>query len=1057
MRPEASSRRLFGITQAKARMFEYAVPENHHLAIPPGTHPEDLFLLTIGILGDEAAALCEQYEQRATLVASGVPTDRQGLRFAASFFHAYVAARFDDELDDEVLTLAAASFYLSETPGSSLVISNLLADRGFPVDDPLPTVLQFALANRLTDAYVAPEYRFSLELQAVSAAAAELLTRVGGDERILLRNAAILRRVVYARGSAREVALVDVCVATILRKVSNSSRLNLPRYSRLDDEAWLDVFLKRDFVSELWPSQRLLGESGIFAGASAVVQMPTSAGKTRAVELVIRSAILANNARTAVVVAPFRALCHEISKSLRQAFTGEQVSINELSDVLQEDFTELLAELLGEEHQPRPQILVLTPEKFLYVLRQSPELAEKIGLVIYDEGHQFDSGARGVTYELLLTALKSALPRNSQVILVSAVISNGEVVGRWLLGERSRVARGEDLAPTQRSVAFASWKTALGTLQFNALGSPEDFPYFVPRIIESVRLTLQGRERRNRVFPEKDDAADVALYLGLKLAPQGSSAIFCGRKDSAANIIAKAVEYFSRGVPFDAPSTVADSDELRRLVYLHVKHFGGDAVVTMGARLGILAHHGNTPQGLCVCIEHAMKESLISLVVCTSTLAQGVNLPLRYLIVSSIYQGGERVKVRDFHNLMGRAGRAGMHIEGSVIFADTRVFDDKDARQRRNRWRWDAVRELLDARNVEPTGSSLLALVEPIVNDDGSEEVQNAFDVAVALLADEDNALAQINDDPVYLRAVRATPEAVARQVKHKARLLNAVASFLQASRGDEEFEQFLQQVEGLAESTFAFMLASDDQKDLLKRIFVEVARAVHDREPDTVAQRRNSRTLLGLNALAKIYRWCEDHREDVLASLTQEQLLSTIWPLLAAVSEDELFSKCIGKEHLEHIAQLWLSGQPYYRIEEEVHRRRIAKRHGTGQRRFTSGDVVDICDNCFGYEFSLYLTALVTFFERGDEADRPPTVKLLKQLQSGLKYGLPNALLVAIHETGFSDRMLVQDLQPSLIGVEAVRAEVIGRVRNVQFEVREVLQQYPHYFESILDTIVEA
>ncbi|MFM0364698.1 DEAD/DEAH box helicase [Paraburkholderia sediminicola] len=1048
---------MFGITQAKARMFEYAVPEDHHLAIPPGTHPEDLFLLTIGILGDEAAALCDQYEQRATLIADGVPADRQGLRFTASFFHAYVAARFDDDLEDEVLTLAAAAFYLSEMPGSSTMISNILAERGYQVDDPFATALRRVLDGTLTDVYVAPDYRFSFELRAVLAAAAELLYRVGADERILLRNARTLRRVVYARGSAREVALVDICVATLLRKVSNSSRLNLPRYSRLDDEAWSDVFLKRNFVSELWPSQRLLGETGVFAGASAVVQMPTSAGKTRAVELVIRSAILTNKARTAVVVAPFRALCHEISIALRNAFAGEPVSIDELSDVLQQDFMELLAELLGEEHQPRPQVLVLTPEKLLYVLRQSPDLAGKIGLVIYDEGHQFDSGARGVTYELLLTTLKRHLPRRAQVILVSAVISNGEVVGQWLLGERSRVARGGDLLPTQRSVAFASWKTALGTLQFNALGLREDFPYFVPRIIESVRLPLRGRERRARIFPEKDNAADIALYLGVKLAPQGSSAIFCGRKDSAASIVAKAVEYFSRGMPLNAPSAVADPDELRRLVQLHVKHFGRDAVVTMGARLGILAHHGNTPQGLRVSIEHAMKEALIPLVVCTSTLAQGVNLPLRYLIVSSIYQGGERVKVRDFHNLMGRAGRAGMHIEGSVIFADTRVFDDRDARRRKDRWRWAAVRELLDARNVEPTGSSLLAVTEPIMNDDGSEEVQSALDVVVALLADEDNALARINDDPVYLQAVGATPEAVARQVKHKARLLNAVASFLQASRGDEEFEQFLQQVDALAESTLAFMFASDDQKMLLKQIFVEVARAVHDREPDTVAQRRNSRTLLGLNALAKIYRWCDDQREAVLASPTQEQLLSAIWPLFVAVSEDELFRKCIGREQLEHVAQLWLAGEPYYRIEEEVHRRRIAKRHGIGQRSFTLGDVVDICDNCFGYEFSLYLTAMVTFFEREDVLGNARTIELLKQLQSGLKHGLPDSLSVAIHEVGFSDRMLVRDLRPSFVAVETARAAVIMRTRNAQIEVREVLQEYPIYFESVLDSIVEA
>ena len=62
-----------------------------------------------------------------------------------------------------------------------------------------------------------------------------------------------------------------------------------------------------------------------------------------------------------------------------------------------------------------------------------------------------------------------------------------------------------------------------------------------------------------------------------------------------------------------------------------------------------------------------MKLGLAKFVICTSTLAQGVNFPLKYLIVTSTRQGGEQILVRDFHNLMGRAGRAGMHTEGSVI------------------------------------------------------------------------------------------------------------------------------------------------------------------------------------------------------------------------------------------------------------------------------------------------------------------------------------------------------------------------------------------------------
>ena len=1049
MRPERNSRRLFGITQSKARMYEYAVPEDEHIDIPAGTHPEDLFALAIGIVGDEAGAICDRYFEQGTLHSESIPIDGQNLRFSASFFYAYVESKFDVGLDEEFLTLAAATFYLAETPGSSVVVSRLLAERAPQTEDLLTTVLRHVLLNRWDDAYVQHDGRFAFPLQTMSLAAVELLTRDGGDERVLLRNCSVLRAQVYRAGSAREVAFVDLCIAVVLRKVANSSRLNLPRFSRLDDEAWSDVLRKPNFVSELWPAQRLLGKAGLFSGTSAVVQMPTSAGKTRSVELIIRSAILSARARTGVIVAPFRALCSEISNSLREAFAGERISIDELSDVLQPDFLVSLAELLGDVVQPRPQVIVLTPEKLLYVLRQAPHIAEKIGLVVYDEGHQFDSGARGVTYELLLTTLKQQLPWTAQVVLISAVISNGSAVGKWLIGEHAKLVDGKDLTPTQRSVAFASWQQrGAGRLEFEALGDPEE-SYFVPRIIESHEFPLRGRERTVRRFPQRNDPAEIALYLGLKLAPQGSSAIFCGRKDTAAGLVEDAVNYFDRGLPHPSPAAFANELELEKLIYLHTVHFGEDAVATRGARIGLLAHHGNTPQGLRLCIEHAVKESLVPLVVCTSTLAQGVNLPLRYLIVSSINQGAERLKARDFHNLMGRAGRAGMHIEGSVIFADTRVFDGRG--MRRERWRWGAVRRLLDTSSVEPVESSLLGLIDPIMNDDGSRVVQEAFDVIVALLADEDNALAQINDDAEYLQGLGASPSEVAKQVQHKARLVNSVASFLQASRGNAEFEQFIDVVRELARRTLAYSLATDEQKDVLVESFVVIARAVQDREPDTANQTRNSRTLLGLNALAKIYRWCGDHGDEVLRAPTQEELLNAIWPILLEVGEDDLFMRCVGKNQLLDVAQLWLSGAPYSRIGQHIHEAGIAKRHGEGTRRFTPGDVVDICDNCFGYEFSLYLTALVTHFERSEEPAAHNTVELLKHLQSGLKYGLPDPLSVAIQETGFSDRMLVRELRPIFYGVFPSRGAVIAHARANNALIHGVLVRYPSYFQTVI------
>jgi hypothetical protein len=66
--------------------------------------------------------------------------------------------------------------------------------------------------------------------------------------------------------------------------------------------------------------------------------------------------------------------------------------------------------------------------------------------------------------------------------------------------------------------------------------------------------------------------------------------------------------------------------------------------------------------------------------------------------------------VRDFHNLMGRAGRAGMHTEGSVIFSSPEVYDEKRMSDT-GRWRWRQAKNPLDPRNAEPARSDPVARI----------------------------------------------------------------------------------------------------------------------------------------------------------------------------------------------------------------------------------------------------------------------------------------------------------------------------------------------------------
>jgi len=448
MRPEVNSRRYFGITRSKGKMFELGLPEESHIAVPEGVDPAALFPLSIGTLVDASAALND-----ADDVQGGLTDDlRDDIGFAASFFDAYLGSRFDTEVSREVTLLASASYFLGQRPGSSLVLARRLQPDG---------------ANAIEQLTV---WTLQADWRQPPTLAAHWLTQLLYELSILLMDhfndgeppepvvelLNEVRRLTYASGTSQEVVLTEVASAVVKLRLAGSAWTLLPGFSGLTSAAWAHAIRRSGFPKELWPSQKLLGKVGLFAGRSGVVQMPTSAGKTRSVEVILRSAFLADRTRVAVLVAPFRALCHEIATSLRHAFKGEDVKVNELSDAMQLDFVDQLAELLGQAAPTTRHLMVLTPEKLLYALRQEPTLIAHIGMVVYDEGHQFDTGIRGITYELLLTEIKGLLQTSAQTVLISAVIKNAVAVGTWLIGSEPNVVDGTGLLSTARSVAFAT-------------------------------------------------------------------------------------------------------------------------------------------------------------------------------------------------------------------------------------------------------------------------------------------------------------------------------------------------------------------------------------------------------------------------------------------------------------------------------------------------------------------------------------------------------------------------------------------------------------------------
>lgn len=1022
MRPERNALRLHSVTRSKAKMYEYDVPLEAHIDLPQP--PERLFSLAVGILGDAAAAIAV-----GDTGAGRDQTTSQAVVFAATFFESYVESRLNEEITSEFSLLAAAAYYLADNPGSAMVVT-----RGAqPPDTRLGAGLALLAYRLLMSDYQAIQQPIYGELPG------QILTRLSsfldgaGTAEGALNAMMRIRDESYRSGDSRELLYADIATAILRKKIASSSRAILPDASGLPPESWLPALQRPAFPRELWPSQQSICAAGVLRGESALIQMPTSAGKTRATELILRSSFLSDRATMAVIVCPFRSLCHDIRGDMARAFADENVTLNEATDSFQSDLS--IEVLLSQK-----TILIVTPEKLLYLLRRTPELAEHIGLVIYDEGHQFDSGARGVTYELLLTSLKLSLAEETQIVLISAVIANARNIAGWLIGDEDAIVDGAGLMPTARRVAFASWATQLGRLEYVSPLDPEDQEFFVPRVISRVALRLLGRERAPRFFPTPEDGTSIGLYLGLKLASKGSVAIFCGRKDTAVNICEIAVDLFQRTDEFSKPADEASLEEVERLVALFANHLGDDAPSTRAAALGIFPHHASVPNGLRLSVEFSMKTGDIGFVVCTSTLAQGVNLPIRYLIVTGVYQGGDRILVRDFHNLIGRAGRAGMHTEGSIIFSDTKVFDRR--RQFRERWRWQTAKELLDPSNAEPSSSSISDMFDRFEFGKPTQSIGFNSDMLHTLVFNDEAVVeATVN------RALAVHPGLDTRRFRRflqvRVRIVHGIASFLLAHL-DFSADGLADRAVNLARNTLAHYLADEDHRARLEIVFRNVAERILEGAGSDEVRATLRRSPLAPTTVFQLKAWLDASRASLLQAVAAGTLMASVSSVMLLYNKNSAITSLSDLSVMANIIELWVSGANFVSVHQVLTERNV--RIGGNNRYPTVEDAVAITESGLGYEGAMIVATIADFVE-DEEGELPAALSLL---QRKLKAGLPSPAALGFFEAGFADRVVAQALGvafPNVTDRQSARAAL----RGSNEQARAVIDLYPAYFAAVL------
>lgn len=221
-----------------------------------------------------------------------------------------------------------------------------------------------------------------------------------------------------------------------------------------------------------------------------------------------------------------------------------------------------------------------------------------------------------------------------ETILISAVLPNAYEINEWLTESEGSIVKNNAIVTTEKTISFAEEKNNTIYLHFVDSENPEVEDFYVPRVITPQELETSKREKR-KVFPDLKKSNDVSIALALKLCMNGGTAIFIGNKLSSKSIVNRILDIERRGINIESFKLDADKKEVENISELIGVNIGRDTIFYEAAKKGVFVHHGDMPIGIRASVEYAMQKGLIRFIICTSTLAQGVNLPIRWDILSS--------------------------------------------------------------------------------------------------------------------------------------------------------------------------------------------------------------------------------------------------------------------------------------------------------------------------------------------------------------------------------------------------------------------------------------
>ena len=421
------------------------------------------------------------------------------------------------------------------------------------------------------------------------------------------------------------------------------------------------LYRRRRAEIDLWPSQIEGAGRAVDSSDNLVVSLPTSAGKTRVAELCILRCLCER--KRVVFVTPLRALSAQTEFALKKAFGPLGKSVSAL-------YGSMGTSGFDEDTLRSRDIVVATPEKLDFALRNDPSILDDVGLVVLDEGHMIGLGEREVRYEVQIQRLlKRADGHERRLVCLSAIFPDGDDLDdfvKWIRSDREGGAVMSNWRPTRLRFGEVLWGNQRARLELRV----GDERPFVPTFL-TTKPPLRGK--RKALFPR--DQRELVIATAWRLLKDGHSIIiYCPERRSVSPYAKAIVDLASRGF-IDSALREAEG-VLDNALAIGGEWLGHSHPILKCLRLGVAIHHGALPTPFRKELERLLRDGVLRVTVSSPTLAQGLNLAATSIVMHGIqhFRDGKQqtIATSDFRNIVGRAGRAFVDVEGLVLFPDFR-------------------------------------------------------------------------------------------------------------------------------------------------------------------------------------------------------------------------------------------------------------------------------------------------------------------------------------------------------------------------------------------------